>query len=305
MQKRNDKLIEILERIRAVELATRRRVQDTLAGQYRSVFRGRGIDFDQIREYVPGDDVRSIDWNVTARMGRPYVKEHVEERQLTMLLVVDVSASSDFGSTERDKRDLIAGLAAALAFSAIETDDRVGLVLFSDRVERYVPPGKGRRHVLRIIREILTIEPEGRGTDIAAALDFANRVQPKRAVVFLVSDFLTTGDRAEELAKLGHAMTLTNMRHDLVAARVHDPHESVLPDVGWVVLEDAETGEIVELDTSSPKVRARFEAANRKRSEQLAESFRRARVDALEVRTDQEVAPALFTFFRNRRRRIS
>ncbi|MEZ4339468.1 MAG: DUF58 domain-containing protein [Sandaracinaceae bacterium] len=303
--KRNDKLVELLERIRSVELATHRRVQDLLAGQYRSVFRGRGVELDQIREYVPGDDVRAIDWNVTARMGRPFVKEHIEERQLTLLLLVDVSASAEFGSSARDKRDRIAELASALAFSAIETGDRVGLVLFTDRIERFVPPGKGRRHVLRILREILTVEPEGTGTDLVEPLELVRRVQRKRAVVVMVSDFLESGDREVSLTRLQHAMRLTNARHDVIAARVRDPREVELPDVGWLVLEDAETGEEVEIDTSRREVRERYAADVRRQSEELAAALRAARVDALEVFTDEEVGPALLSFFRRRGRGLS
>lgn len=300
---RDDALSEVLREVRAIEVSTRRRVEEMLAGQYRSVFRGRGIDFDQVREYVPGDDVRAIDWNVTARTGRPFVKEHVEERQLTLALLVDVSASGELGSGARAKREVAARLASTLAFSAIGNADRVALVLFSDRIERYVPPGKGRRHALRVIREILAVEPRSRGTDIAGALDFFNRVGGKRSVAFLISDFLTTGERPEELERLAHGLALTNARHDLVAVRVLDPREEELPDVGVLTLEDAETGEQIEIDTTSRKVRERFRALSAARREEITAVLRRARVDALHVRTDADAVAALGAFFERRQRR--
>ncbi len=301
----DDALSEVLSDVRAIELSTRRKVEEVLSGQYRSVFRGRGIDFDQAREYVPGDDIRSIDWNVTARTGRPFVKEHVEERTLTLMLVVDVSASNELGTADRDKRELAARLASALAFSAIRSSDRVGLLLVSDRVERYVPPGKGRRHVLRIIREILAAEPEGRGTDLELGLDFVNRAMKRRGIVFLVSDFLTNGDRARDMEELEHAMTLTRMKHDLVAVRVHDPREGELPNVGLVALEDAETGEMVEIDTGSKKVREQYRIETAKYLGALTDALRRAQVDVVGVGTDEDPTLALYTFFRRRARRLS
>ncbi len=298
-----DSLADVLREVRDIEVSTRRRVQEALAGQYRSVFRGQGIDFDQVREYVPGDDVRAIDWNVTARTGRPFIKEHVEERQLTLMLLVDVSASGDFGTSERDKRALSARLASTLAFSAIANADRVGLILFSDRIERYVPPGKGRRHVLRVIREILAAEPEGRETDIPAALDFLGHVQRKPCIGFLVSDFLTNGPREEELERIERAMSLANRRHDLVAIRVRDPREEELPNVGRLVLEDAETGELVEIDTGRRKVRERFARLAEAHAERTSDAIRRAHVDLTNVRTDEDPVAALTTFFERRERR--
>lgn len=291
---------DVLRRVRAIEVSTRRRVQDLLAGRYRSQFKGQGIDFDQVREYTPGDDIRSIDWNVTARSGRPFVKEHIEERQLTMLLLVDVSASEVFGSGERSKRQLAAEIASALAFSAIANEDRVGVILFSDRVERYIPPGKGRRHVLRVIHEILSAQPEGKGTDLTAALDFANRVTKRRCVAFLISDFLLNDDGDGALKSLEETLRLTNIRHDLVAIRVDDPRERELPDVGFLTLEDPETGELVEIDTSRRKVRERFAQLARERGERLAQAFRQARVDALQVSTDDDPVAGLATFFERR-----
>ena len=249
---------EILKKVRQVEIRTRRLVNDSMAGQYHSVFKGRGMDFDEVREYVPGDEVRMIDWNVTARAGHPFIKKFTEERELTILLLVDVSASGNFGSTKQSKREMAAELASVLAFSAIRNSDKVGLILFSDRIEQYIPPKKGRRHVLRVVREILYFQPQGRGTDMVGALDFANRVTRRRAVSFLISDFQTTGDQAQGLADLRRAIRLANKRHDLVALHIEDRREHELPDVGILAIEDAETGEVLEIDTANPQVRTRF-----------------------------------------------
>ena len=222
---------EILKKVRQVEIRTNRLVNDSLAGEYHSVFKGRGMDFDEVREYVPGDEVRAIDWNVTARAGRPFIKKFTEERELTILLAVDVSASGNFGSGPQSKRQMAAELASVLAFSAIRNSDKVGLVLFTDQIEQYIPPRKGRQHVLRVIREILFFEPHSRGTDIVRALDFANQVTSRRAIMFLVSDFeLPNQDQA--LADLRRAVRLASRRHDLVALHVHDLREAELPDVG-------------------------------------------------------------------------
>lgn len=294
---------EILKRVRQVEIRTRRLVEDSLAGQYHSVFKGRGMDFDEVREYVPGDEVRTIDWNVTARAGRPYVKKHTEERELTMLLVVDVSASGNFGSGTRSKREMAAELASVLAFSAIRNSDKVGLVLFSDQVEQYIPPKKGRQHVLRVIREILFFEPKRRGTDIPRALDFVNMVTTRRAVMFLVSDF-QLGDPGAALGRLRRALALANRRHDLVALHIHDPREASLPDVGTLVIEDAETGEMLEIDTVNPRVRERFAGVARARLETLRKAFRGEGVDSLELDTCVPYVPALMAFFKNRERRL-
>src|SRR5277367_6927905 len=260
---------EILRKVRQIEIRTSRYVADSLAGHYHSVFKGRGMDFDEVREYVPGDEVRTIDWNVTARSGRPFVKKFTEERELTILLLVDVSASGNFGSTSQSKREMAAELASVLAFSAIHNSDKVGLILFSDQIEQYIPPKKGRRHVLRVVREILFFEPKHRGTDIVQALDFANRVTRRRAVTFLISDFQTSGDQNQALASLQRAIRLTQTRHDLVAMHIQDRREHELPNVGLLAIEDAETGEMLELSTSSPKVRARFAELSRRNVETL------------------------------------
>src|SRR5271168_404183 len=245
----------IMSYMRQLEIRTRRMVNDSLAGEYHSVFKGRGMDFDEVREYSPGDEVRTIDWNVTARAGRPFVKKFTEERELTILLLVDISASGNFGSATFSKRDLAAELASVLAFSAIRNSDKVGLLLYTDRVERYLPPKKGRRHVLRVVRDILYHEPEGTGTDVVKALDVVNHVLHRRAIVFLISDFESPKNPATARAELRRAMRQTNRRHDLIAVHGEDPREKELPDVGIVALEDAETGEIVELDTASFLVR--------------------------------------------------
>src|SRR6478609_5135643 len=243
--------------VRQTEIRTRRLVTDTLAGEYHSVFKGRGTNFDSVREYVPGDEVRTIEWNVTARAGHPFVKKFVEERELTLLLMVDVSASGDFGSGEQSKREFAAEIAGVLAFSAIKNSDKVGLLLFTDRVELFVPPRKGRRHVLRIVRDVLSFEPVGRGTDLVHALKFANEVSDRRGIVFLLSDFQTPNQSVDDVTDFRLALRQTSRRHDLVAMPIEDPRERALPDLGIVAIEDCETVEMVEIDTCNPVVRQR------------------------------------------------
>ena len=289
--------------MRQLEIRTRRMVNDSLAGEYHSVFKGRGMDFDEVREYSPGDEVRTIDWNVTARAGRPFVKKFTEERELTILLLVDISASGNFGSASLSKRDLAAELASLLAFSAIRNSDKVGLLLYTDRVERYLPPKKGRRHVLRVVRDILYHTPEGRGTDTVKALDVANHVLHRRAIVFLISDFQATGDPAVARAELRRAMRQTNRRHDLIAVQVADPREKELPNVGVLALEDAESGEIIELDTADAAVRRRFKELALDRAKRMVNDFRSEGVDTLELKTDAPYMAALQRFFKTRERR--
>jgi uncharacterized protein (DUF58 family) len=293
----------IMSGMRQLEIRTRRMVNDSLAGEYHSVFKGRGMDFDEVREYSPGDEVRTIDWNVTARAGRPFVKKFTEERELTILLLVDISASGNFGSATLSKRDLAAELASVLAFSAIRNSDKVGLLLYTDRIERYLPPKKGRRHVLRVVRDILYHTPEGRGTDSIKALDVANHVLHRRAIVFLISDFQSPGDPERTRAGLRRAMRQTNRRHDLIAVQVADPREKELPNVGLLALEDAESGEIIELDTGDPAVRQRFSALALERARRLVSDFRSEGVDTLELKTDAPYMPALQRFFKTRERR--
>jgi uncharacterized protein (DUF58 family) len=294
---------EILKKVRQVEIRTRRLVDAAMGGEYHSVFKGRGMDFDEVREYVPGDEVRTIDWNVTARSGRPFVKKFAEERELTILLMVDVSASGNFGSTTQSKRELAAELASVLAFSAIGNNDKVGLILFSDQIEQYIPPKKGRRHVLRVVREVLYFEPKHRGTDIVQALDFANRVLQRRAVTFLISDFQPTGDPAKAMGALQSAIRLTHTRHDLVAIHIRDRREEELPDVGVLAIEDAETGELLELATSDPKVRARFAEVSRHNVDTLRRMLNAESIDTLELQTGSSYVPPLMNFFKTRERR--
>jgi uncharacterized protein (DUF58 family) len=301
----SDQTREILKKVRQIEIRTKRLVADTLAGQYHSVFKGRGMNFDAVREYVPGDEVRAIDWNVTARAGRPFVKKFVEERELTLLLMVDVSASGDFGSGVQSKRELAAEIASVLAFSAIKNSDNVGLLLFTDRVELFVPPRKGRRHVLRIVRDVLSFEPVGRGTDLVHALDFVNDVSERREIVFLLSDFQMPNQSADDIADFRIALRQTNRRHDLVAMPIEDPRERVLPDLGIVAIEDAETGEMVELDTANPEVRERFSQIAQVRNEQLQKIFNREAIDSLCLSTDRPYVADLMAFFKNRARKRS
>lgn len=294
---------EILGRVRRLEVRTSRLVDDALAGRYASVFKGRGMDFDRVRNYVPGDDVRTIDWNVTARTGEPHVKLFTEERELTILLLIDVSASADFGSVVDSKRELAAEAAGVLAASAIRNRDKVGLILFSDTVELYIPPGKGRMHIMRLIRETLFFQPMRGGTDIAQALDFANQVSHRKSVIFLVSDFCLGTPFEERLNHLRNKLQITNRRHDVIAVAVTDPREESLPDVGRICIEDAESGLVVEIDTGSAKVRAAFANQSCQRRELTAARIRSIGVDLLEFVNGQNWLPELMGFFRNRRQR--
>jgi uncharacterized protein (DUF58 family) len=288
---------EMLKKVRQVELRTRRLVTDVLAGEYHSVFKGRGMDFDEVREYTPGDEVRLIDWNVTARTGTAFIKKLREERELTILLAVDVSASGKFGSQAQSKRELAAEIASVLAFSAIRNRDKVGLVLFSDQVEQFIPPTKGRQHVLRVIREILFCSPQRRGTDIATALEFIADVQRRRAVVFVISDFIESPEAFERLRR---QLRSTNRRHDLVLLHLRDRHEEELPALGLLTLQDTETGEVREVDTGSRQVRDAFRRRALERMDAFRRVARQADVDVLELRTGEPYHIALFNFFQNR-----
>ena len=294
----------IMDKVRQVELRTRGLVDNMLAGGYQAAFRGRGIDFDRVREYVAGDEVRTIDWNVTARAGRPFVKQFREERELTLLLLVDVSASGEFGSTSYRKRELAAELACVLALSAIRNNDLVGLVMFSDRIERFVPPAKGRAHALRVVREVLGCKPEGRGTNIATALEVAGAISHRRAVIAMISDLEVGEPRPAALAALDRAIRPLAMRHDVLALQVRDPHERALPNVGTIAVEDPETGDVVELDTSRRKVRARFAAIAEERATEIRKLLQRARVDLVDIDTARPYLPAVHAFFASRRRRL-
>ena len=309
---------ELLATVRRVEVRTNRLVNDMMGGAYLSHFKGRGMDFEELREYLPGDDVRDIDWNVTRRMGRPFVKRFREERELAAVLAVDVSGSSAFGSGERTKREFAAEIAATLAGSATRNGDKVALLLFTDEVELFIPPRKGRRHILRIVREMLVHEPRKRGTNITSALVFLNQVLHRRSIIFLLTDFLhsETGRAGSPLPAVGaHGVTrptnrdviaelgLTNTRHDLVCLHLHDPRESELPDAGLVTIEDAETGELLELDSARSAVRERFARANLERLDEMDRALNRTGVDTLRFNTTEAFAPKLQRFFEIRRGR--
>ena len=286
---------EILRQVKLIELRTRGLVNSVFTGEYRSVFKGQGMEFSEVREYQPGDEVRSIDWNVTARMRRPFVKRYIEERELTVMLVVDLSGSERFGTVKRFKSELASELAAVLAMSAIRNNDRVGVVLFTDRVEHVVPPRKGRRHVLRIIRDLLAFEPVGRGTDMVTAIDYVARMLNEHAIVFIVSDFLE--------ADIDHPLKLLAQRHDVVAVTVEDPSERLLPDIGIARLIDPETGETFEVDTSHPQVRDSYSRRVEAEREARKHLLRRLAIDEVAVRTEAGVVEPLLRFFRARETR--
>jgi uncharacterized protein (DUF58 family) len=294
---------EILKKIRQIELRTNRIVTETLAGQYHSVFKGQGMNFDEVREYQPGDDVRAIDWNVTARMNHPFIKKFVEERELTLMLVVDVSGSGLFGSRDQSKRELAAEIASVLAFSAIRNNDKVGLILFSDEVEKFIPPRKGRSHVLRVIREVLFFEPKRRGTNLVNALEFMARVTAHRAITVVVSDFITP-DTAGTLPKLTQTrLRMLNRKHDVVAVQITDRYELELPRLGRLILEDAETGDIVELNTAGAAGRDAFALRQEKSRGEIARQFRSVGIDSIQLHTGEPYSAALGRFFENREKR--
>ena len=290
---------ELFRKIRHVEVRTRGLVDDVFGGEYHSAFKGRGIEFAEVRPYQYGDDVRSIDWNVSARTGEPHVKLFEEEREQTLVLVVDVSGSEDFGSGEGVKRDLAAEVCAVLGFSALRNNDKVGLVLFTDRVERAVPPRKGKRHVLRLLRDLFAHAPQGRGTDIAAALEHVLRVQRRRAIVVLVSDFLVPAGAEVGVAR---GLRVLSQKHDVVAVRLVDPREEALPAVGLLRVVDAETGQPALVDTSSKAVREAFARRARSRSARAEAALKQARVDHVTLRTDEDYVEPLSTFFLRRAR---
>lgn len=289
--------LEVMRQIRRLQLRARRAVQTLLGGEYHSVFKGVGLSFEEVREYQPGDDVRSIDWNVTARMGAPFIKRFVEERELTVILLVDVSASQRFGTQKQPKRAVAAELASLIAFSAIANNDRVGLIACSNVMERYVAPSKGAKHVLRLLRDILFFEPENTGTSLRTALDYLNQVQRRRAIVFMISDFADEGYEA--------AFRLAGRKHDLVAVRVIDRRECDLPDVGLLFLEDLETNQRVLVDTANADLRERYASHARARYDALRKLTRSAQVDLIEVDSEGGHFDALVRFFRIREKRRS
>ncbi|MCA9773135.1 MAG: DUF58 domain-containing protein [Myxococcales bacterium] len=294
----DDPLKAILRRVRRIELITRGKVKEKLGGEYHSSFKGQGIDFDDFREYQAGDEVRAIDWNVTARMGEPFVKVFREERELTVMLVVDKSGSEAFGSALQTKKELIAEVSALIAFSAISNNDRVGAILFTDTVEKFIPPKKGKKHVLRLIRDLLHFEPQGKATDVGAALEFLNRVATRKSLVFLISDFIAEG--------YARSLNQTARRHDLIAVNVSDPLERAMPAAqGLLWLEDLETGEPFVLDTASEAFRRYYGDRRAASQESRRREFARRRIDQIDISTDADYVPRLVDFFRKRSRRRS
>lgn len=288
---------EVMQKIRRIQIRTSHMVNDILAGAYHSVFKGQGMEFEEVREYVPGDDIRLIDWNVTARTSVPHIKILVEERELTVMLMVDASGSGRFGSVGRFKNELAAELCAVLAFSAIRNHDKVGLIIFTDGIELYVPPQKGRKHVLRVIREVLYFKPKGRGTNIPAALHFLNGITHRRAVAFLVSDFMASDYETP--------LRIANKRHDMIAVTVTDPREEALPNVGLVHLRDAESGRETVVNTADGRIRDKYATAAAKRATERDDIFRRTRVDSIHVRTDRDYIDEIYRFFRMREKRYA
>jgi len=286
---------ELIKKIRQIEIYTARAVNASFAGQYESVFKGRGMQFDEVREYTPGDDVRSIDWNVTARTGRPYVKRFVEEREMTVLFAVDLSASGDFGTVNKMKNELAAEFCAVLSFAAAKNNDKVGLLIFTDRIELYIPPKKGSSHVLRLIRELLYFKMPRRKTNIPQALDYIGRVTRKKSTVFLVSDFIETDFKKP--------LSLLNKRHDVVAVSVRDRAEIALPSAGLIEFADAETGEIIIVDTSSRRFRDQYSNKSSERFNELKEMLQSINVDCISINTDKPYIQDLVAFFRMRHRR--
>ncbi len=287
---------EILKKVRRLEITTRGMVNDVFSGEYHSVFKGRGMEFSEVREYQVGDDIRTIDWNVTARYGHPYVKIYEEERELTVILMVDASSSGEFGTFERMKGEIAVEICALLAFSAIKNNDKVGLIIFTDKVEKFVPPRKGKSHVLRVLRELLYFKPEDRMTDISAALDYFNRVIRRRSVVFLVSDFISKNYE--------RALRIANKKHDIVAIHIVDPREMELPNIGYVELEDAETGEQILLDTTDKEVRRLFAQKTSQAMIQRDKMFKSMNVDSIAIHTDESYFEPLIRFFRMRAKRF-
>ena len=299
---------EVLKQVRLIDLRTRGLVDSIFGGEYQSVFRGQGMEFAEVREYEPGDDVRNIDWNVTARTGRPHVKKHVEERELTLMMLVDLSGSEQFATRGRFKSEVAAEIAAVLALSAVRNNDRVGLIIFTDVIEHVVPPGKGRRHVLRLIRDVLAFRPRHTGTDIGGALDYAARLMPHRGILFLLSDFVPGVHDAERtppdaVVPWEKTLRLVSRRHDLVAVNLTDAAEEALPRAGLLVVIDPETGEEIAVDTGSPGVQAGFSSHVDREQQALRRLFRRTGVDEIEVRTNESYVRPLLAFFRRRERK--
>jgi uncharacterized protein (DUF58 family) len=289
---------DLMKKIRRIEIRTRKLVNDSFAGEYHSIFKGRGMEFDEVRPYQIGDEIRNIDWNVTARTGEPYIKRYVEERELTVMLLVDASASENFGSVERFKREIAAELTAVLSFAATTNNDRVGLLIFTDQVELFIPPRKGRKHVLRLIRELLAFEPQSKGTDIKMALDNVNHILKRRSIIFLVSDFMA------DPQSYRRELAVTNRRHDLIAVDINDPLDSNIADVGLLVVEDPESGAIEWIDTSNKKWQNAFRARMDALETEKTRVFRQSSVDRIDINTDEEYTIPLTRFFQDRAKRI-
>jgi len=286
---------DILKKIQQIQIHTRRLVNEAFVGEYHSVFKGRGMEFDEVREYQPGDEIRTIDWNVTARMGRPFIKRYVEERELTVMLLVDVSASGNFGSIKHLKNEVATEICAILAFSAIKNNDKVGMIMFTDKIEKFIPPKKGPKHVLRVIRELLCTQPTGKGTNISVALEYLNKITHRRTISFVVSDFI-----ANDYA---HALRIANKRHDMIAITIVDPREQELPNVGFIELRDAESGEILLLDTADSLARKEFGALNNRRRQEQSRLFRSMGVDEILINTNRQHVEPIVRFFRIREKR--
>jgi len=287
---------EIFKQVRRIQITTSRMVTDVFAGQYQSVFKGSGMEFDEVREYQPGDEIRSIDWNVTARTGRPYIKKFVEERELTVMLLLDMSLSCSFGTVKQLKSKLAAELCSLLAFSAIQNNDRVGLIIFTDRIEKFIPPRKGLTHVLRVIREALYFKPEGSGTNIKAALEYLGKVTTRKTVTFIISDFYDPAFKKD--------LSITNKRHDTIAITITDPLEIELPNIGIIKLDDPETGESYLIDTSSASLRKDYHRKSLQRFQERKKLFQSISVDSIDIRTDVPYSKKLITFFKMRERRM-
>lgn len=295
---------ELMAKVGKIRILTNRLIDDQLAGDYHSTFKGQGVEFDEVRPYIAGDDVRTIDWNVTARTGVPYIKRYSEERELTILFLVDVSGSQSYGSRSRSKMELAAEVTALLALTAIRNQDKIGLVLFSDKIVKYIPPRKGRDSVMRLVREVLAAEDEAKGgTDVEGVLKFLNGVQKRRAVVFLVSDFITGNGNRGTGASLERLLRATARHHDMICVPVSDPAEGELPDVGLVELEDSETGELMLVDTSSAKVRKAFAAKAESDREELTKFFRKTGIDTLDIATDKPYIDGVRALFKRRARK--
>lgn len=286
---------DILKKIQQIQIHTRRLVNEAFVGEYHSVFKGRGMEFDEVREYQPGDEIRTIDWNVTARMGRPFIKRYVEERELTVMLLVDVSASGNFGSIKHLKNEVATEICAILAFSAIKNNDKVGMIMFTDKIEKFIPPKKGPKHVLRVIRELLCSQPTGKGTNISVALEYLNKITHRRTISFIVSDFIAND--------YSHAVRIANKRHDMIAITIADPREQELPNVGFIELRDAESGEILLLDTADSLARKEFGALNNRRRQEQSRLFRSMGVDEILINTNRHHVEPIVRFFRMREKR--